>query len=157
MSDDATKDAPNAAELPEWGRKAISEANAEAAKYRVKAQTAADEARAQAQAEFDAKYKTVADEKSAITTERDQAVTDLAKLKVALASGVPGETAVAFADLLKGSNEDELKAHAENLKNMFGVSGKSAPAVDLSHGLSGGSSSDPGDAFAALLQSKLTR
>lgn len=160
MSDDATKDASkqDPSELPEWGRKAISEANAEAAKYRIKAQSAADEARAQAQADFDAKYKTVADEKSAITTERDQAATDLVKLKVALAAGVPGETAASFAELLKGNSEDELKTHAESLKNMFGVAGKSSAAVDLSHGFTSGSSStEPGDAFSALVKSKLSR
>lgn len=139
--------------LPDWARKQISEANAEAAKYRTERNNIEAETTAKLKAEFDAQLKTLSDEKSAITAERDTTALNYTKLGVALAAGVPGETAVKFADLLKGSNEDELKAHAEELKSMFGAPVKIA-AIDPSHGASGGSSSgnSTDDAWAALMK-----
>lgn len=139
--------------LPDWARKQISEANAEAAKYRNERNNIEAETTAKLKAEFDAQLKTLSDEKSAITAERDTTTLNYTKLGVALAAGVPGETAVKFADLLKGSNEDELKAHAEELKSMFGAPVKIA-AIDPSHGASGGSSSgnSTDDAWAALMK-----
>lgn len=139
--------------LPDWARKQISEANAEAAKYRTERNNIEAETTAKLKAEFDAQLKTLSDEKSAITAERDTTALNYTKLGVALAAGVPGETAVKFADLLKGSNEDELKAHAEELKSMFGGPVKIA-AIDPSHGASGGSSSgnSTDDAWAALMK-----
>jgi hypothetical protein len=148
--------AQNTETLPEWGRKAISEANAEAASYRQKAKTAADEARAAVAAEYDEQIKALSGEKTAITAERDSAATNYNKLMVALQAGVPGETAVEFAGLLQGNNADEYKAHAEKLKGMFGAGGR-VRAVDPSHGLNGSSSQTPEEAFASLFQSNLTK
>lgn len=143
-------------QLPEWARKAISEANGEAASYRQKAKTAADEAKAAVAAEYDEQIKTLSGEKTAIAAERDSAATNYTKLMVALQAGVPGETAVEFAGLLQGSSEDEFKAHAEKLKGMFGAGGR-VRAVDPSHGLSGTSSHSPDEVFAALFQSNLSK
>lgn len=163
MSDDnqsATTDngtQGNPAELPEWGRRAISEANAEAAKYRLKAQTAADEAVAKTKAEYDAQIKALAEEKTSIAGERDKAVTGLTKLQVAIAAKVPGEQAVDFAELLQGSTKEELAAHAEKLRSMFGT-GASARATDPSQGLGGGGSVKSPDAlFAAMVQKNLSK
>lgn len=154
-----TTDAPassdnDVATLPEWGRKAISEANAEAAKYRVQAKTIADQTRAEVEAQFSQQLKTVSEEKSATVTERDSYATNLTKLKVALAAEIPGDKAVAFAALLQGSTEADLLKHAAELKSMFGSSTKTRP-VDPTHGATGGNDS-PADQFAALIQSKLT-
>jgi hypothetical protein len=143
-------------QLPEWARKAISEANGEAASYRQKAKTAAEEAKAAVAAEYDEQIKALSGEKTAITAERDSAATNYTKLMVALQAGVPGETAVEFAGLLQGSNEDEFKAHAEKLKGMFGAGGR-VKAVDPSHGLNGTSSQSPDEVFAALFQSNLSK
>lgn len=143
-------------QLPEWARKAISEANGEAASYRQKAKTAAEEAKAAVAAEYDEQIKALSGEKTAITAERDSAATNYTKLMVALQAGVPGDTAVEFAGLLQGSNEDELKAHAEKLKGMFGAGGK-VKAVDPSHGLTGSSAQTPEDVFASIFTNSLTR
>lgn len=143
-------------ELPEWGRKAISEANAEAAKNRVRANQAADAAKAEVTASFTDQIKALSDEKSAIAAERDNAATDYNKLVAALSAGVPGDTAVEFAALLQGSNQEEYKDHANKLKGMFGA-GKSQKAVDHTAGFNGKSEATPEDAFAALFQSSLTR
>ena len=142
--------------LPEWARKAISEANSEAAKYRVKAQQAADQTKAEVTASFTDQIKSLSDEKSAVLAERDNASSNYNKLVAALEAGVPGDTAVEFAALLQGTSADEYKAHAEKLKGMFGTPAKQK-AVDHTAGFNGKSEVKPEDAFAALFQSKLTR
>ena len=158
MSDDNKtgdeKVTPQQDTLPDWARKQISEANAEAAKYRNERNNIEAETTAKLKAEFDAQLKTLSDEKSAITAERDTKALNYTKLGVALAAGVPGETAVKFAGLLKGSNEDELKAHAEELKGMFGGPVKIA-AIDPSHGAGGNvtSTNSADDAWSALFKS----
>lgn len=146
----------NNQELPDWARKAISDANSEAASYRNKAKTVADEVKAEVTAQFNEQLKNLSDEKSAIMAERDTAFSEYTKLKVALDAGVPGDTAVEFAALLKGNDLDEIKAHAEKLKGMFGP-GTKVKAVDPSHGFSGSSSVTPEDAFAALFKNNLSR
>lgn len=147
------KNDPN--ELPEWGRKAISEANAEAAKARVKANQAAEAAKAEVTASFNDQIKALSDEKSAVVAERDNAATNYTKLVAALSAGVPGDTAVEFAALLQGSTPEEYKEHADKLKGMFGT-GKGQKAVDHTAGFNGKSEVKPEDAFAALFQSKMT-
>lgn len=143
--------------LPDWARKQISEANAEAAKYRTERNNIEAETKAALTADFDTQFKTLSDEKSAITAERDSATSELTKLKVALAAGIPGETAAEFAALLQGKDNDELTAHAVKLKEMFGAPGKSARPVDPSHGASGQVNASGADQFAALIQSKLSK
>ena len=164
MSDDnksATTDTgtQNQSDLPEWGRRAISDANAEAARYRLAAKTAADDAKAAAKAEFDKQLQVLVSEKTSIAGERDNAVTGLTKLKVAIAADVPGEQAVVFADLLQGSTEDELKAHAAQLKEMFGTPAGKQRATDKSQsaGNNAGGVKTPGELFADMVQSKITR
>lgn len=166
MSDDnksATTDTGsqqgNTADLPEWGRRAISDANAEAAKYRLAAKTAAEDAVAQTKAEYDKQLQALVSEKTSIAVERDNAVTGLTKLQVAIAADVPGEQAVAFADLLKGSTPDELKVHAEQLKTMFGTPAGKQRATDKSQGAGNGASGvkTPDQLFADMVQGKITR
>jgi hypothetical protein len=142
-------------DAPEWARKAISEANNEAAKYRVKAQNAAEEAKAEVTASFTDQIKSLSDEKSAVVAERDTASSNYNKLVAALEAGVPGDTAVEFAALLQGTSSDEYKAHAEKLKGMFGP-GTKQKAVDRTAGFNGNTDLKPEDAFAALFKSKLT-
>lgn len=143
-------------QLPDWARKAISEANTEAASYRQKAKTAADEAKAEVTAQFDEQIKALSGEKTAITAERDTAASNYNKLVAALGAGVPGDTAVEFAALLQGNSLDEYKEHAEKLKGMFGAGGR-VKAVDPSHGFNGASSTSPADALAQLFQSNLSK
>ncbi len=152
----ATQPTQNNEQLPDWARKAISDANGEAASYRQKAKTAADEARAEVTAQFDEQIKTLSGEKSAITAERDSANSNYNKLVAALGAGVPGDTAIEFAALLQGNSMDEYKEHAEKLKGMFGAGGR-VKAVDPSHGFNGSSSSTPEDALAALFKASLSK
>lgn len=154
-----TENAPqaqNTNDLPDWGRKAISDANAEAASYRQKAKTAADEAKAEVTASFNTQIKTLTDNNAATAAERDTATGNYAKLVAALGAGVPGDTAVEFAALIQGSNPEEYKAHAEKLKGMFGTGTKQKP-VDHTAGFNGATEQTPENAFAALFQSRLTK
>jgi len=139
MSDDNTTETKVVTEevIPEWARKKITEANNEAAKYRTEKNNIEAETTARLKAEFDAQFKALSDEKSAILAERDTSALNYKKLNAALAAGVPGETAVKFAGLLQGSSDEELATHAEELKSMFGTPTKIA-AVDPSHGAGNG-------------------
>ena len=150
-----TPAATNPAELPDWARKEISNANGEAAKYRTERNNIEAETTAKLTADFDNRFKLVSDEKSAITAERDSATSELTKLKVALAAGIPGETAAEFAALIQGNDETEMTAHATKLKEMFGSPNKSR-AIDPSHGAGANNTSLSGaDQFAALIQKHL--
>lgn len=162
MSDDnqnvteTAKTDSNNEQISEVARKLITEANAEAAKYRTQRNTIEADTTAKLKAEFEEQFKVMSDTSSALTAERDTAMSDYNKLKVALEAGVPGDTAVEFAALLQGNNAEEYKAHAEKLKSMFGP-GTKQRAVDHSAGFGGETTSTPADAFAALFQSNLTR
>lgn len=151
---DTSTGTQNVDDLPVWARRAITEANTQAASYRAKAQTAADTARSEAKEEYDKQLRAMAEEKTSITGERDNAVTGLNKLKVAIAADVPGEQAVAFADLLKGNTEEELSAHAAQLKTMFGTPTGRPRATDKSQGMGDttGSARTPAELFADLFQ-----
>jgi len=164
MSDDNqsatnTTGTQNTDALPDWARRAISDANAEAAKYRLKAQTAAEEAKAETKKAYDDQLRALASEKTSISEERDKANIGLTKLKVAIAAEVPGEQAVVFADLLKGNTEDELKAHADQLKSMFGTPAGRQRATDKSQGAGGNASGvkTPAELFADMVQSNLKK
>lgn len=146
----------NTQDLPDWARKAISEANSEAAKYRTKASAAADEAKAEVTATFNQQIQALSDEKSAITVERDTASSNYNRLVAALGAGVPGETAVEFAARLQGNNLEEFKADAEKLKAALGTGAKVKP-IDHSAGLSGETKQTPEEAFAALFQANTRR
>lgn len=163
MSDQNTQGTENASQaqnntndLPDWGRKAISDANAEAASYRQKAKTAAEEAKAEVTASFNDQIKTLSDNNAATAAERDSATSNYNKLVAALQAGVPGDTAVEFAALLQGSNADEYKDHAEKLKGMFGP-GTKQRAVDHTAGLNSEVNVTPEDAFAAIFNRNLTQ
>jgi vacuolar-type H+-ATPase subunit H len=145
----------NSETLPDWARKAISDANSEAANYRNKAKTAADEAKAEVTATFNEQLKALSDEKSAITVDRDNATSNYEKLVVALQAGVPGDTAVEFAALLQGNSAEEFKAHADKLKGMFGTTKQRA--VDHTAGFTGDTKTTPSDDFAAIFKANLTQ
>jgi hypothetical protein len=125
-------------ELPEWARKAISDANAEAAAKRVELRTKNDELTA-----ANNKITTIGAEKDAAVKAKTDAETSLLKLTVALAAGIPGERAAAVAERLKGSTKEEIEADAKTLVETFGASFEpGAPsATDPSQGQGGNANS----------------
>jgi len=138
-------------ELPEWARKQISDANQEAANYRVQLKTA-KELLTTAQEQV----SSLTSEKTQVATSLTSVQTDFDKLVTAVQTLVPEKPVFVFAKTLQGSNTEELTAHAAELKDMLGVS--SSAAVDRSQGQgSAAPSSDPGSQFASFLQSQLSR
>lgn len=139
------------AELPEWARKQISDANSEAANFRVQLKAekqAAKELRDQ-MAELTALQSTVASSQASVQSDFDKLVT-------AIRAEVPHEHIFSFAKTLQGGSEDELAAHAAELKSMFAI--PASRAVDRSQGQgSGPSPVSPADEFVNLLKSQLSR
>lgn len=62
-----------------------------------------------------------------LTKERDAAVADATRYRVALEAGLP----LAVAERLRGTDEDSLKADAESLKALLG---STTPPLDLDQG-----------------------
>lgn len=137
--EETTSEVTNTEEtIPEWVRDKLTKANNEAAKYRTKAKDAAQQAQFEAEEKFSAQISTLTDEKAAIAAELENARLEFTKFRAALSVGIPGESASEFADLLKGSTEEEILSHAEKVKELFGVSAKPARATDPTQGLDGG-------------------
>ncbi len=145
--------------LPQWARDAITTANDQAARNRIKAREAAETARAEVTAEFEGRMSALTADKDDIALELGDARLDLSRLRIALDAGIPGESATEFAALLRGSNEDELREHADKVKAMFGViSPQPDRPVDHSQGLGRDDVAvSPGDAFGAFIRSQLSR
>lgn len=135
--------------LPEWARNAISRGNNESAEWRVKFRNK--------EAEHTATLTELATLKETVATSQEsatKATTELLKLSVALAAGIPGEKAAAFAARLQGTTEDELKADAESLKGVFPTDSVS-DATDPSQGRGASTPLSPEAAFAAMLKGQL--
>lgn len=138
-TEETTTEVTNTEEtIPEWVREKLTKANNEAAKYRTKAKDAAQQAQFEAEEKFGPQIKALTDEKTALAVELENARLEHTKFKAALSVGIPGESASEFADLLKGSTEEEILAHAEKVKELFGASSKPARATDPTQGLDGG-------------------
>jgi chromosome segregation ATPase len=138
-------------DLPEWARKQISDANSEAANFRVQLKEekrAAKELRDQLVA-LSAQQTEVASSQASVQSDFDKLVT-------AIKAEVPHEHIFSFAKTLQGGSEDELSAHAAELKSMF--SSPPSRAVDRSQGQgSGPTPLDPAAEFAKILQAQLSR
>lgn len=143
--------AAESTDLPEWARKQISDANSEAANFRVQLKAekqAAKELRDQ-MAELTAQQSTVASSQASVQSDFDKLVT-------AIKAEVPYDHIFSFAKTLQGSTEDELSAHAAELKSMFAI--PASRAVDRSQGQGGVPSQvKPADEFAKILQDQLNR
>lgn len=126
-------------QLPEWARKAITDANGEAAKYRNEKKSAVEAAKAEVVNEYEQKvggFQTQLEELKGEVSAREL---ELVKLRTAIDAGVPNEAIAKFASLLQGSTEDEVKSHAEEVKDLFKLKPPADRPVDHSQG-SGGSS-----------------
>ncbi|RJQ79972.1 hypothetical protein D5S17_09380 [Pseudonocardiaceae bacterium YIM PH 21723] len=122
---------PVTEELSQAARERIAAANAEAAKYRIKARDAATTAKAAAEQEF-------GDQIHALTEQNTGLSTQLAQLQAALAAGVPADLVSELAPLLRGENPEELAEHAARLAQRFNLTAPAGPAreraVDPSQG-----------------------
>lgn len=139
-------------ELPDWARKQISDANSEAAKFRVQL----NEAKA-ARTALEDQMAALRSEHADASSTHASIQSDFDRIVTAIKAEVPHEQVFSFAKLLQGSTEDELQSHAAELKSMFGLSSGPARAVDRSQGQgSGPKAPTPGEAFAELIQAQLS-
>lgn len=143
---------PKSNELPDWAREQISSANAEAASFRVQLREEQKTRKA-----LEEQVATLTTEKVSAATGQSEVQHDFDKLVTAIKAEVPHDHIFAFAKTLQGSNEDELSAHAAELKSMFGLSSAPQRAVDPSQGHGTPSDSDPAAVFAKMLNSQLSR
>lgn len=128
MSNDDTTPTPTSQDpdqLPQWARDQISEANAQAAKYRVEKNEAVQAAKDEVEQTWKSKVEELEAQLQGKSAEVDTARTEVIKLKAALEAGIDSDKVMTFASLLKGETEDELKSHAEEVKALF-----NAPAPD---------------------------
>lgn len=140
--------------LPEWAQKKITDLNNESANYRVRARDARIAAEAEVKAEFETKISELATQNTTLSQELDTERVSSTKLKVALSTGLPGTQALEFADLLAGSNESEIKEHAQRLSKVTKLGNI---AFDPSQGLGGGGDTPPGDLFQSFVLGQLDR
>lgn len=139
MSDENTNGQSNDDVIPEHFRKELSEARAEAAKYRTEKNDAVEKAKADLAAEYNEKIQEYEAQVAKIQEERGEALTYAERLKVTIQAGIDSDKALSFADLLKGETEEELLSHAEELKKLFvsEESPKNVKVTDPSQGNTG--------------------
>lgn len=115
-------------------RKLLKEANDEAAATRVKKNEAVEAAKTEVTTEFEAKLTESNTAHEATKVKLATSSHEYDKLVTAIEAGVPTDKVTAFASALQGSTPEELKAHAETLKTLFGVTASKNSAVDPTAG-----------------------
>lgn len=151
---------PAKQELPDWAQEKISEANAEAAKYRHEKKDAVEAAKAEVTASFQSKVEEL-ENKLAETNEGATAARhEVDRIKAALGADIEADKVLDFAALLKGETGDELASHAEQLKGLF-TSGETTPskrpATDPSQGNAGKPTPLNGDPLLKAVTSIINR
>lgn len=142
----------------EWYEGELSRVRQEAAGARVKAKEKVEAAKAEVTSQFEAQLAASNTAHEATKDELASATLNNTKLDTALEAVLGEEVAKkvrAFAKTVQGSNPDELKAHAEELKALFGITGEAKvddPATDPSQGMGG--NAPAGDDFGSWMTSK---
>ncbi len=160
MSDNQNPAGQNSSdELPAWARESLTKANHQAAATRVENKELKSqlEEATEKVAQFESQIKALTDEKADLVAKAEVGATELLKLQVTLAAGIPGEHAAEFAGRLKGSTEEELKADAAKIADLFKASSKT-PATDPSQGHGNGApANDPANQFGQMINSMVRR
>lgn len=122
------------ADLPEWARQEISDANAEAARYRVEKNQAVEAGKAQVQEQYETKLTQAFEDHQKTKDDLELAKVHITKLTAAINEGIPSEHIVDFAGLLQGVSEEEIGSHAKKVKEIFGKPIGNQPPTDPSQG-----------------------
>lgn len=162
MSDDNTTPTPTPDPAPVAGQETFSkdyvqQLRNEAAKYRTEKNDAVEAAKAAVQQEWEGKLTETASKISELEGQLGAAGIELTKLRIALELGVPSDKVLAFAEILKGDNEDAIKASATSAKELFGgfaAPPSNDPAFDPTQGSGRGGGALPlnGDPILAALK-----
>lgn len=122
-------------ELPDWAQKELSDARAEAAKYRVEKKDAVEAAKAEAETEFNKKLDEVISAKADVESKLQAEILHGQKVRAIIDAKLPVDKLDEYVGLLQGETEEELRSHADTLKTLFNVpETKNPPAVDPSQG-----------------------
>jgi hypothetical protein len=122
--------------LPKWAQDELSRARNDAATYRTRLRDAKSEVEAEVRAEIQNEVKGLNDKVADLEMKLSDSDLKSLKLETALEVGVPGEHLKTFADRLRGTTAEELKADAEEAKKLFGL-GNETKATDPTAGLGG--------------------
>ncbi len=157
MSDNEEKQSEKQ-ELPDWAREAINKANSEAAKYRTEKNSAVEAAKAEVTDSFTSKIKELEAQIEEKSSEASQANLNVERVKAAIKVGISTDKLESFAELLHGSTQEELVAHAEQLKDLFTVAkGSGSKATDRSQGSGGASGPLNGDPILDAVRNVINR
>src|SRR5690606_31504543 len=122
-------------ELPQWARDEIKSLREEAARRRVQHREATE---------------------ALAKLQEEQFESELLNYKVAIDSGIPGESIADFTELLTGNTAEEIQAQAEKLQKHWAKPQEdSTPAVDHAQGYGAGGAGTPEADFAAWLKGQL--
>lgn len=134
---------PDVKSLPEWAQTIISDVRKEAAQYRVDRNEARDTARQEIKSEYEQRIADLESAESEAKTTISERELDIIKLKASLVQLIGDEAieerVTTFSGLLHGSNEDEIRSHAEEVKKLFATTDAAAAtqrqaATDQSQG-----------------------
>lgn len=156
MSDNEEKQSEKQ-ELPDWAREAINKANSEAAKYRTEKNSAVEAAKAEVTDSFTSKIKELEAQIEEKSGEVSQANLNVERVKAAIKVGISTDKLESFAELLHGSTQEELVAHAEQLKDLFTVANGASKATDRSQGSGGASGPLNGDPILDAVRNVINR
>jgi len=139
-------------QLSDWARAELSRARQEAASYRVKLRETE-----QALTTVQTELKSAADRSAELEVQLSDTQLNALKLQTTIEIGVPGEHAITFADRLRGSTAEELKADAEAAKALYGLGNANTRYTDPSAGLGNGQTKKtPEAAFGEFIKSRLS-
>lgn len=126
--------------LPDWAREKLTKANNEAAKYRTEKNEAVEAAKKEVADSFNSKIEELEARIKEGDEELGSSRHEVERIKASLEAGISADKVLSFADLLKGDNSEELRSHAESLKELFsaGDAPRSSKAIDPSQGKGGG-------------------
>jgi len=141
--------------LPEWARNEIAEARQEAARFRVQKNEAVNEAKESVKTQFESQIADLQNKLGATEDELSSKNVELLKLHAAIEADIPTKYLAKFASLLKGSTVEELTAHAQEVKGLFGNTESPVRAVDPSQGSGNNNIPLNGDPLLASLKAKL--
>lgn len=123
-----------------FSREYVEELRAEAAKHRTEKNDAVEAAKAEVRAEYEPKIEALEAQVAEAQSNQNEVRTEVDRLKATIDAGISHDKVYSFADLLKGENEDELRSHAEEIKQLFTqeeTTPSTKPATDPSQGKSG--------------------
>jgi len=126
--------APVATAEQTFSKEYVQQLRNEAARYRTEKNDAVEAAKAAVTADWEGKLAQEQSKAADLESKLGLADLTLTKVKTALSLGVPSDKVLAFAEILKGETEDEIKASAESAKELFGVAPVKAPATDPTQG-----------------------